>query len=422
MSLDNIINWILLPWQLLLWSAGTRFQVVCAGRRCGKSNYAIKRALAEALKAPKGSVVGYVGPTAAQSKQIGYDAMLEEARPFIKSANSNNGDILLNNGVKICFRSAEAPDGMRGLKLAFCVLDEYAFYPSGAMWTQVIRPALSDLKGGALFISSPNGFNFFYELYMYALESGDPEWSATHLTTYDNPTIDPLEIAAAKKTMSAYTFEVEFMASFTTPGSDIFKEELFKTGKELKYGDYVIAGDLAGFGGEFTSEGKKSKNDESAIAVVKIGDEGKWYVEKILAGRWSVRETVTHILALLRKYKPVAFGIERGMSRNAIMDTLEIEMRRFGVYIHVQELTHGNQKKVDRITYALQAKFEHGQITFNADEDWTEVKKQLSMFPSPTSHDDRIDALAYIAQIATVTFASHYEEVEHEVLDAYIGY
>lgn len=420
--MSSIINWVLLPWQLLAWSSGVRFQVVCAGRRCGKSNYAIKRALAEALKAPKGSVVGYVGPTAAQSKQIGYDAMIEEARDFIKSSNSNNGDILLTNGVKICFRSAEAPDGMRGLKLAFCVLDEFAFYPGTSMWTQVIRPALSDLKGGALFISSPNGFNGFYDLYMYAESGVDPEWSATHLTTYDNPTIDPSEIEAAKKAMSAYTFEVEFMASFTTPGSDIFKEELFKTGKPLKYGDYVITGDLAGFGGEFTSEGKKSKNDESALAVVKIGDEGKWYVEKILAGRWSVRETVTHILALLRKYKPVAFGIERGMSRNAVMDTLELEMRRYGVYIRVQELTHGNQKKTDRITFALQAKFEHGQITFNEDEDWTEVKKQLSMFPSPNSKDDRIDALAYIAQIAVVTFSSHYEEAEHEVLDAYIGY
>lgn len=422
MSLNNVINWVLLPWQLLLWGAGKRFQVVCAGRRCGKSNYAIKRCLAEALKAPKGSVVGYVGPTAAQSKQIGYDAMLEEARSFIKSSNSNNGDILLNNGVKICFRSAEAPDGMRGLKLAFCVLDEFAFFPGTAMWTQVIRPALSDLKGGALFISSPNGFNGFYDLYMYAQDSGDTDWSATHLTTFDNPTIDRSEIEAARKSMSAYTFEVEFMASFTTPGSDIFKEELFKTAKSFKYGDVVIAADLAGFGGEFTSEGKKSKNDESAIAVVKIGDEGKWHVEQIVAGRWSVRETVTHILALLRKYKPVAFGIERGMSRNAVMDTLTIEMRRFGVFINVQELTHGNQKKVDRITYALQAKFEHGQITFNEAEDWTEVRKQLSMFPSPTSHDDRIDALAYAAQLATVTFASHYEEVAHEVLDEYIGY
>jgi phage terminase large subunit-like protein len=420
--MSNIINWILLPWQLLLWSSGARFQVVCAGRRCGKSNYAIKRCLAEALKAPKGAVVGYVGPTAAQSKQIGYDAMMEEAREFIKTSNSNAGDILLNNGVKICFRSAEAPDGMRGLKLAFCVLDEIAFYPGMEMWTRTIRPALSDLRGGALFISSPNGFNGFYDLYMYALESGDPEWSATHLTTYDNPTIDKAEIEAARRTMSAYTFEVEFMASFTTPGSDIFKDELFKLGKAHKYGDYVIAGDLAGFGGEYTSEGKKSKNDESALAVVKISDEGKWHVEKILAGRWSVRETVTHILALLRKYKPVAFGIERGMSRNAVMDTLEIEMRRFGVFINVQELTHGNQKKVDRITYALQAKFEHGQITFNEDEDWTEVRKQLSMFPSPTSKDDRIDALAYAAQLATVTFISHYEEVEHEVLDPYIGY
>lgn len=420
--MESIINWILLPWQILLWSSGVRFQVVCAGRRVGKSNYAIKRCLAEALKAPKGSVVGYVGPTAAQSKQIGYNAMIEEARDFIKTSNSNAGDILLTNGVTICFRSAEAPDGMRGLKLAFCVLDEVAFYPSMEMWTRTIRPALADLEGGALFISSPNGFNGFYDLYQEAATGNDPEWSATHLTTYDNPTIKRSEIEAARRSMSAYTFEVEFMASFSTPGSDIFKEELFKTGKEVKYGDFVIAADLAGFGGEFTTEGKKSKNDESAIAIVKIGDEGVWYVEKIIAGRWSVRETVTHILAALRKYKPVSFGIERGMSRNAVMDSLTTEMRRYGVFIDVKELTHGNQKKVDRITYALQAKFEHGRITFNDKEDWTEVKKQLSMFPSPTSHDDRIDALAYIDQMATTTFASHYEEVEHEVLDDMIGY
>ena len=72
------INWSLLPWQLEVWQDPHRFKVIAAGRRCGKSNLAIKMLLARALEAPEGSAVVYVAPTLGQARQIAWDALLAQ--------------------------------------------------------------------------------------------------------------------------------------------------------------------------------------------------------------------------------------------------------------------------------------------------------------------------------------------------------
>ena len=417
------LNWSLLPWQIEVWQAKQRFKVIVAGRRTGKSNLSIKKIIAAGLEAPAGSAVLYVGPTQAQTRQIAWDAILEQGREVIKSAHVNSMDVTLVNGVKIHLRSAENPDTLRGLKLHFVVIDEAAFIKDNEIWSKVIRPALSDLKGEAWFISSPAGRNWLYDLYKYALEGDDPEWGAWHKTTFDNPTIDPKEIEAAQKTLSSFAFKSEFLASFDTAGSDLFKEEWLKYKDEPQYGDYVIAIDLAGFEDVAKNAGASKKRlDESAITVCKILDNGDWWVKKIIHGRWDIRETASKILLAVKEYQPVAVGIERGALKNAVMHYLQDLMRKNNVYTHIHDLTHGNKKKTDRVVWALQGRFEHGRISLNVDEDWKQFEDQFIMFPATGVHDDLIDSLSYVDQLAMTNYQQDYEEDDHEVLDVISGY
>lgn len=416
------LNWQLLPWQLDVWKSPQRFKVIVAGRRTGKSNLSIKKIIAAGLEAPAGSAVLYVGPTQAQTRQIAWDAIIDQGRDVIKASHVNSMDITLVNGVKIHLRSAENPDTLRGLKLYFVVIDEAAFIKDNKIWTESIRPALSDLKGEAWFISSPSGRNWLYELYKYASENNDPEWGAWHKTTFDNPTIDPKEIEAAKRTLSTFSFKAEYLASFDTSGSDVFKPEWIKEGPLPKDGSYVIAIDLAGF--ENISDGSQNKKrlDETAMAVVKIGNDNKWYVDKIEHGRWDIKETCMRILKNIKEYRPIQIGIERGTAMNAVMGVLQDMMRQYNTFAHIQTLTHGNKKKTERVVWALQGRFEHGHIILNEDEDFEEFKDQLIMFPTKGVHDDLVDALAYVEQLAISAFLPDYEEDEYEVFDDISGY
>jgi phage terminase large subunit-like protein len=417
------LDWTLLPWQVEVWQAPQRFKVIVAGRRTGKSNLSIKKIIAAGLEAPKGSAVLYVGPTQAQTRQIAWDAILDQGREVIKSAHVNSMDITLVNGVKIHLRSAENPDTLRGLKLHFVVIDEAAFIKDNKIWAESIRPALSDLKGDAWFISSPAGRNWLYDLYKYAEDSGDPDWGAWHKTTFDNPTIDPKEIESAKRTLSTFAFKAEFLASFDTAGADVFKEEWFKLAKEPQYGSYIVAIDLAGFEEVGKNAGASKKRlDETAIAIVKLKDNGDWWVDKIQHGRWDIRETAVNILKVVRDYQPIAVGIERGALKNAVLPYLNDLMRKNNIYSHIQDLTHGNKKKTDRVVWSLQGRMEHGRVTFNEDEDWGEFRDQLVMFPTAGVHDDLVDALSYIDQLAIASYNADYEEDEWEVFDKISGY
>jgi predicted phage terminase large subunit-like protein len=416
------INWTLLPWQIEVWQDPHRFKVIAAGRRCGKSNLAIKMLLAKALQAPKGSSVVYVAPTLGQARQICWDALLDQGRPFIKQAHVNNMNITLTNGNVIYIRSAENPDALRGLKLYFCVIDEAAFVKED-LFTKILRPALADLKGEAVLISTPDGRNWFYDAFKTGSSGNSADWKSWHLTTRDNPTIDPEEIEAAKASLSSFHFKQEFEASFTNSGSGMFKEEWLKYGSEPKVGSWYIAIDLAGFKDVANASTAAQKRlDQSSIAVVKATDDGKWFVEKIEYGRWDIDETAMRILKNVEEYKPMSVGIEKGMARQAVLGPLQALMRRYNNYFHIEELTHGNQKKTDRIMWSLQGNFEHGRIILNEKEDWSEFIDQYLMFPSTQVHDDLIDALSYVDQLAKTINMEEFDEEDWTPMDSVVGY
>lgn len=416
------LDFKLLNWQQTVFKDSHRFKVVAAGRRCGKSRLSAVTLLIEALNCPEGSSVMYVAPTLGQARTIIWDLLHELGRPVIKSSHVNNLEITLINGKKILVRGADNPDSLRGVSLTYLVLDECAFIKQD-VWEKILRAALSDKKGRALFISTPSGRNWFYDVYKLGLADSDEEWKAWHFTTADNETIDPKEIEAAKRTLSSFAFKQEYLSSFDNAGADVFKAEWFKTAPEPQYNEYVVAIDLAGFEEVGKNAGASKKRlDESAIAIVKVEDNGNWWVEKILHGRWDIKETAVTILKTIRDYQPISVGIERGALKNAVLPYLNDLMRKNNIYSHIHDLTHGNRKKTDRIVWSLQGRLEHGRISFNENEDWDEFQDQLIMFPTAGVHDDQVDALSYVDQIAVTSYQQDYEEDDYQILDPISGY
>ena len=415
------LNVELLGWQQEVYSDPTRFKVVAAGRRTGKSRLAAWMLIINALQTDRGQVF-YVAPTQGQARDIMWQTLLELGHPVISGSHINNLQIKLVNGATISLKGADRPETMRGVSLKFLVMDEYADMKPD-VWEQILRPALADQKGHALFIGTPMGRNHFYELYKYAEMSDDETYKGWHFTSYDNPLLDPSEIDVAKKSMSSYAFRQEFMASFEATGSEMFKEQWIKYGEEPEVGDYYIAIDLAGFEEVGKKRTKNTKLDETAMAIVKVGDNGDWYIDNIIHGRWSLDETAIKIFQAVRDYRPVSVGIERGIAKQAVMSPLMDLQKKYAQFFRVEELTHGNKKKTDRVMWALQGRFENGIVSMNKGDWNARFLDQLFQFPDPLTHDDLVDALAYIDQLANVPYGiAELEFEEPEILDIVAGY
>ena len=415
------LNIELLPWQQEVWNDETRFKIVAAGRRTGKSRLAAWMLILRALQTEKGHVF-YVAPTQGQARDIMWQTLLELGNPVIVNSHINNLQLKLVNGATISLKGADRPETMRGVSLRFLVLDEYADMKP-EVFEQILRPALADQKGDALFIGTPMGRNHFYDLYQYGELGDDPTYKTWHFTSYSNPLLDSEEIDVAKKSMSSYAFRQEFMASFEARGSEMFKEDWVKFAEpnNEEEGDYYVSIDLAGFEEVNKKRTKNSNLDETAIAIVKVNPNG-WFVENIIHGRWELSETARKIFEVVRDYEPIRVGIEKGIARQAVMSPLTDLMKRNQRFFTVEELTHGNKKKTDRVMWALQGRFENGYITLNKGEWNSRFLDQLFQFPDPLTHDDLVDSLAYTDQLAKVAYHYDFEIEDEEILDIVAGY
>jgi len=121
-----------------------------------------------------------------------WQTLLELGNPVISGSHINNLQIKLVNGATISLKGADRPETMRGVSLKFLVLDEYADMKP-EVFEQILRPALTDQKGSAMFIGTPIGRNHFYDLYKYGELGDDETYKTWHYTSYDNPLLDPGE-------------------------------------------------------------------------------------------------------------------------------------------------------------------------------------------------------------------------------------
>jgi len=183
-----------------------RFKVLMCGRRWGKSLISKNISITEALA---GRITGYVTPTYALAK-VFFDDIANIIPSEIAQANKSDLTFKFITGGEIRFFTGERLDNFRGLRLHNVIIDEAAYIPHlQDAWNNAIRPTLTDFQGKALFISTPRGKDFFYNLYLR--NSGD--WKSFKYTTYDNPFIKVSEIDDAKSSLPISAFEQEFMAN-----------------------------------------------------------------------------------------------------------------------------------------------------------------------------------------------------------------
>ena len=416
----------LLPWQQEVWTDPARFKVIAAGRRTGKSRLAAWRLIVSALEADKGHV-WYIAPTQQQARDIMWQQLLELGNPVIASSHVNNMQLTLINGSVISLKGADRPETMRGVAFKFVVLDEYADIKP-TVFEQILRPALADLKGHCIFIGTPKGRNHFYDIYKMG-QSGKPEtkdWKSWHFTSFDNPLLEKEEIEIAKNTMSTFAYRQEFMASFEAPQSEIFKEDwvvIRDKDDEPEYGTYYMAVDLAGFENVSKQASNKKKYlDQTSIAIVKVGDDNKWWVDKVDAGRWDIKEVCERILNHVRLYGIQVIGIEKGSLMRALLPYLTEMMLKQNVYPRIEEIKLGNKSTIDRVVGALQGRFEHKQVEL-CDGDWVrEFKDELLNFPTTGVHDDMVDSVSLIASIANAAVYFEDDFDDYEPLDIISGY
>jgi hypothetical protein len=200
--------------QLDVFTKLERFNVLLCHRRWGKTYLALVTLIVKALQCPlPRPQVAYYAPTYGQAKKVAW-AYLREFLADMPGVVFNEAELkaTLPTGATILLGSGDNPDSSRGMYFDYVVLDEPAQMPA-RLWTEVLRPALSDRKGGCLMIGTPMGrHGLLYDSYQAA--GDDPEWGRVMYRASETGIIDETELASARRLMTLHEYDQEFECSF----------------------------------------------------------------------------------------------------------------------------------------------------------------------------------------------------------------
>ena len=190
-----------------------RWGCLVAHRRAGKTVAAVNDLIRAAfMYQGLNGLFGYVAPFQNQARRIAWDYFKFFAEPLIRDANEAQMTLTLVNGAKISLFGADNADAMRGLGFSGVYMDEYGdFKPS--VFGNVIRPALSDKQGWAVFAGTPKGKNQFWDIYETARRIPD-EWFVLRLPASESGLLPQGELNAAKAQLSEDQYLQEFECSF----------------------------------------------------------------------------------------------------------------------------------------------------------------------------------------------------------------
>lgn len=190
-----------------------RWNVLVCHRRFGKSVLCINQLIVDCLRCEQTNPrFAYIAPLYKQAKEIAWDYLKEFARP-IPGVKFNESELRADfpNGGRIKLYGADNPDALRGIYLDGVVMDEFA-QMAPKTWREVIRPALSDRKGYAIFIGTPKGHNAFYDLFNSA--KIDDNWYCAMFRASETGIVDEEELKMARSDMTADEFNQEYECSF----------------------------------------------------------------------------------------------------------------------------------------------------------------------------------------------------------------
>lgn len=380
-------------------SSDSRWKILCAGRRFGKTRLGIHMCMEVALN---GGRAWWVAPTFAIAR-VGWRALENAAYSFPPEIQPKvslaNMEVIFPNGGSISCKSADNPQRLRGEGLDFLVMDEAAFIKPD-VWQEVLRPTLTERKGSALFISTPIGRNnWFYDLWETAEEADN--WERFKFATTDNPMIDPLEVEAARKEVGSIVFAQEYLAEFVDAGQGMLRPEW------LNY--YVQVPDEAGNvkciveGSEYYLKALKKfgivdlatttnkDSDYTVITSFAVTPDNRLLVIDMQRQKLEGPDIIPAIKRSIDKNKLEYVGIERQGFQTTIIQMAQ----RSG--IRVKDL----KSDKDKVTRALplSARMESGDVFLLRDTHWLpEMEREIMTFPAG-AHDDIIDTLSYGVQM-----------------------
>lgn len=311
-----------------------RFRVLACGRRWGKTVMAMREAFQMLLrlyekdgKKHRGWVVSPTFPLVREDWLV--------AEELLKDAITRKGttDMRMDFGVFgfIEFKSAERDDeGLRGAGLDFAVIDE-ASRVSRKSWERGIRPALSDKLGRAIFISTPKGRNWFYELWLKG-QTDNPEIKSWHYSTFDNPFFPESEKSVLTDTTPELILRQEYMADFLEDEATVFRnlDKCLRGSLELNNDKekYSIGVDLG------------KSEDFTVITVVKESNGQLVYVNRINKIDWSLQKK--HILAIARNYHRSIIHIDS----TGVGDPIEEDLSKSGVVVRGYKFTNTSKQVI----------------------------------------------------------------------------
>lgn len=387
----------------LLWQHQTailrspaRFKLAACGRRWGKTVAAVVATVLGHGEEPgdlpglsSGARLWWVAPNTTQLRASRAWDLLKAACPGARIWEQIKR-IELRNGGSVDVMSAESLDALRGPGLDGVVIDEAAYVPV-YLWEAVLRQALIDTGGWALFLSTPNGRNWFWERFRDA--DSKPDWQAWQLPTSDNPHISAAELTATKAEIGPRRFAQEHEAQFTEiegalwPG-DYF-EDVWATDAEWPESFRVsaLAVDPALGGGDFS-------------AAVFVGFErGLLWIDAHIQ-RQPPNELVAASLAMWRRLRPTFFVLEANGFQQLLSPIFAQAVERMGMPPVPVQLIQSREKKEIRIQ-RLDPYLANRRLRFRRTADCATLVEQLQMFPSPQYHDDGPDALEMAVRMLT---------------------
>jgi phage terminase large subunit len=211
---------------------GKRFAVVVAHRRFGKTvaalNHLIREAVLNEKETPR---YAYIAPTYGQAKRVAWDYLVKYTEPL--GGTNNISELRVDFwGRRIQLYGSDNPDSLRGQYFDGVIIDEVGDQ-NPKIWTDIVRPALTDRKGWCLFIGTPKGHNHFKELRDRAEK--EDGWGLLEFKASETGVVDEVELKAAKNEMGESKYRQEFECSFDAPIEGSYYGEILNELEDKKH-------------------------------------------------------------------------------------------------------------------------------------------------------------------------------------------
>jgi hypothetical protein len=200
-----------------------KFIVLTTGRQWGKTLLGMNMLLKWAVENPKSKCM-WVSPVYSQSKKV-FETLSQAVggTSVVSSINRSELTIRLINGASLMFRSGERADSLRGNTLDYLVVDEAAFIKDD-VWNTVLKQTTMVQGKKVLFISTPKGKNFLYDLHTRGISEDYPNYISLQGTSYDTPFISEDELIDAKRVLPEDVYKQEILGQFVDDGGEVFKD------------------------------------------------------------------------------------------------------------------------------------------------------------------------------------------------------